>query len=259
MQRVTHHGRETAYEVTEANQDGPRILYVHGSGGNHQSWVYQYGAGGPSHPAIALDLSGHGESSDIDTPPGQETLTAYVEDVAAVAADTDPSIIVGHSMGGAVVLEALLTDAVAPAQVVLAGTGASLPVNEQIQTLLSDDFEALVEYAHNGPFLYHDVPAEVLEQSKATLLETGQAVSRRDFLTCNEFDIREALDSIETPALAIVGTEDRLTPPSYSEQLASEMPHCELETIDAAGHMLMIEQAAAFNRAVGSFIDQNDS
>lgn len=256
MQHVSHGGRETAYRVIGSDGEGPRTLYVHGSGGTHQSWVFQYSENGPVHPAVVLDLSGHGKSDDIDTGPGEETLTAYVDDVAAVAAETDPSVIVGHSLGGAVVLQAVLGGAVAPDAVVLAGTGPQLPVHEQIQTMLSENFEALVEFAHSGPYLYYNAGEEVLSQSKATMLETGQEVTGRDFLTCHEFDVSDDLAEINIPALAVVGTEDLMTPPAYHEQLAAEIPDCELATVDGAAHMLMIERAVEFNRTLEEFVSR---
>lgn len=259
MKRVEHDGRETAYRVTGSDGTGPRILYVHGSGGTHESWVFQYGQMGPAHPAIALDLSGHGESNDVETAPGQSTLRAYVTDVAAVASETDPDVIVGHSMGGAILLQALIADAVDPDAVVLAGTGAKLPVHEQIRTMLAENFDDLIEWAHSGPYLFYDVGDEILDQSKSTLRETGREVTERDFLSCHEFDVSGRLDEIETPALAIVGTEDNMTPLSYHEQLAAELPDCRLETIDDAAHMLMIEQPAAFNRAIESFVAETSN
>lgn len=256
MKRVEHDGRETAYRETGSGGSGPRILYVHGSGGTHESWVFQYGKMGPAHPAFALDLSGHGESDDVDTKPGHETLAAYVADVGAVASETDPDVIVGHSMGGAVVLQALLENAIDPDAVVLAGTGARLPVHEQIRTMLAENFENLIEWAHSGPYLFCDVGDEILDQSKATLRETGREVTQRDFLTCHEFDVSERLDEIETPALAVVGSEDNMTPPSYHEHLAAELPDCRLDTIEDVAHMLMIERPGAFNRALESFIGE---
>ena len=98
METVTHDGRETAYRLARPEGPGPTTLYVHGSGGNHRLWAAQYGPDGPAHPAVAVDLSGHGESEDIDTDPGPATLSAYAADVAAVAEATDAAVLTGNSL-----------------------------------------------------------------------------------------------------------------------------------------------------------------
>jgi|SRR5689334_606798 len=56
------------------------------------------------HHAIAIDLPGHGEDP---APPKSVTFQDYVDStVAAVTASKDDSILVGHSMGGAIVRQA---------------------------------------------------------------------------------------------------------------------------------------------------------
>lgn len=253
METVVHDGRETAYRQTGADDDGPTILYVHGSGGNHGVWVNQYAPKGPSHPAVALDLSGHGDSEDVDTPTGPETLAAYADDVVAVARETDADILVGNSLGGAVLFEVLLERAFDPSGVVFAGTGAKLAVHESIRQLLREDFDGVVERLHEPSSLLADPDGELLERSKDALREAGQRVTRRDFLTCHEFDVRDRLDEVTTKALAVVGDVDRLTPPEYHEYLATEMPDCELVRIEDAAHLAMLEHPGAFNSALESF------
>lgn len=257
METVSHHERTTAYRQTQPNSAGPTLLYVHGSGGSHQVWVHQYAPTGPSHPAVALDLSGHGESTDIQTPPGPETLAAYAEDVAAVAEATQADVLVGNSLGGAVVFEVILGEYYDPAGAIFAGSGAKLSVHDELRTLLENDFSGAVEQLHEPGLLLAQQEADLVEQSKATLEAAGQTVTQRDFLTCHEFDVREALGDISVPSLAVVGTEDGLTPPSYHEYLAQEIPACDFQTVPEAGHLAMLERPVAFNDAVATFVTEN--
>lgn len=253
MESVSHSGRETAYRLVEGHGDGPTTLYIHGSGGTHRVWARQYAPAGPVHPAIALDLSGHGESSDIDTPPGPETLRAYADDVAAVARETDASVLVGNSLGGAVVLAVLRDGLLDLDGVVLAGTGAKLAVHETLRTQLCEDFPAAIETLHQNGLLATDDP-KLHEQSRTQLRETGQAVTLRDFLTCHQFDIRGTLSELDTPALALVGEEDTLTPPSYHEYLADKLPDCRYVELPGAAHLAMLDAPVAFNEAVATFV-----
>lgn len=264
METVAHHDRETAYQFaggggrsndgTRSNDGAARVCYVHGSGATHRLWAAQYSPAGPAHPAVALDLSGHGESGDVDTAPGPATLDAYARDVVAVARATGADVLAGNSLGGAVVLHVALETDFDPAALVLAGTGAKLAVREDLRTLLADDFERAVATLHGEDLLFHDADENQLERSRAAMGATGQAVTRRDFLTCHAFDVRERLGDIDVPALAIVGEHDGLTPPEFHEYLAEHLPDCEFATVPAAAHLAMVERPDAFNDRVGEFL-----
>jgi len=259
METVTHDGRETAYRLAGANRDGgtddAEVLYVHGSGGNHRVWGAQYGPDGPAHPAVALDLSGHGDSADVETPPGPETLAAYARDVWWVAEATGADTLVGNSLGGAVCLHLTIETEFDPAALVLAGTGAKLTVMADLRTWLAEDFERAVDFLHRPERLFYDADARTIERSKRAMSETGQAVTRRDFLTCHRFDVRDRLSSVEAPTLALVGEHDTLTPPSYHDYLA-EHTDGEYATIPGAAHLAMAEESEAFNEQVGAFLDR---
>jgi len=253
MEYVTHDGRETAYRSVRAAGDGPTVLYVHGSGGTHRVWAHQYAPAGPVHPAVALDLSGHGDSADIDAEPGPGTLRAYAADVSAVARATGASVLVGNSLGGAVVLAILRDGLLDPDGVVLAGTGAKLAVHESLRTQLRADFPAAVGTLHDD--LLATADPELREQSRAQLRETGREVTLRDFLTCHRFDVRDCLGDLATPALAVVGDRDRLTPRSSHEYLARHLPNCELVVLPDAAHLAMLDRPTAFNDALAAFVE----
>jgi 3-oxoadipate enol-lactonase len=256
METVFHDGRETAYRLARAEGGGPTTLYVHGSGGNHRLWAPQYAPDGPAHPAVSLDLSGHGSSDDIDTEPGTETLDAYAADVAAVARETDAAVVVGNSLGGAVVIRLVLTDQYRPEGVVFAGSGAKLAVHDRIRSLLTDDYEGLIEFLHEDSRLLYRGEEDLIERSADAMRAAGQAVTRRDYLSCHTFDARDRLGELDLPALAVVGEHDNLTPPAYHEYLAENLPDCDLTAIDDAAHLAMIEQPERFNAALSAFFDQ---
>mgnify|MGYP000200472239 CR=1 FL=1 len=259
MESVRHHGRATAYrEADDSRADvagsDQTVCYVHGSGATHRVWAGQYGAGGPTGAAVALDLSGHGESDDVETGPGTPTLDAYARDVVAVARETDATVLAGSSLGGAVALWVTLETDFDPEGLVLAGTGARLPVAADLREWLRDDFDRAVEFLHGPDRLFHDADERVVERSKAQLRATGRAVTERDFLTCHRFDVRDRLDAVGAPAIAVVGEYDGLTPPSYHESLAAELRDCEYAEVPDAAHLAMAERPRAFGDAVAAFV-----
>ncbi|WP_416840991.1 alpha/beta fold hydrolase [Haloferax sp. DFSO52] len=252
---VDHHGRTTSYRLRDAGGEGPTILCVHGSGGSHAAWRGQFRLAS-DYPVAALDLSGHGDSDDVDAETGYEALSAYVDDVVAVTEEIDASVLVGNSLGGAVVMTLALERDLGLDALVLAGTGAKLAVLDDLLNWLDDDFERAVSFLHGEDKLFHSDDERLLDASKAAMYDAGQAVTSRDFGTCHTFDVRDEVSEITVPTLALVGEYDRLTPPSYHEYLADEMPNCELATVADAAHLAMLEQPDAFNGALKSFLDR---
>jgi 3-oxoadipate enol-lactonase len=57
----------------------------------------------------------------------------------------------------------------------------------------------------------------------------------------------------------LCGTEDKITPPALSDELAGLITGARIETIQNAGHLTNLEQPGEFNRIVGTFIRAVDS
>ncbi len=86
-------------------QGEPTLVFVHCWTCNHTFWDKQIDHFSRSHQVIWLDLAGHGESGSHRQ---RYTMQAFGEDVAAVVKQVGARkvILVGHSMGGPVVVEA---------------------------------------------------------------------------------------------------------------------------------------------------------
>ena len=255
METVTHHGRETAYRRHDRGGEADPVLFVHGSGGSHAVWKSQARLA-DDRPVVTMDLSGHGESEDVTAEPGYETLSAYADDVLAVAEATGSRVLCGNSLGGAVVLSIALERDFEPSGLVLAGTGAKLAVLDDLLRWLRTDFERAIEFLHGPDRLFHDPGEELVAASIETFHAAGQAVTERDFRTAHTFDVRGRLDGVTVPTLAVVGEYDALTPPWYHEALAERIPDAEWATVDDAAHLAMLERPDAFNDALVDFLDR---
>jgi pimeloyl-ACP methyl ester carboxylesterase len=86
------------------------------------------------------------------------------------------------------------------------------------------------------------------------LAETRPAVLRNDLLACNCFDVIQRLPEINKPTLIVCGTEDRMTPLRFSETMAGQIPGAALQTIDNAGHLVMLEQPRRVANLLNVFI-----
>jgi pimeloyl-ACP methyl ester carboxylesterase len=72
----------------------------------------------------------------------------------------------------------------------------------------------------------------------------------------NRPDSTPLLPTIHLPTLILVGEEDTLTPPAFSESMHKAIAGSTLVTIPRAGHMANLEQPQAFNEAVADFLDR---
>ena len=63
------------------------------------------------------------------------------------------------------------------------------------------------------------------------------------------------LGRIAQPALILVGSEDRLTPPKYAQYLADHLEQATLVTVPGAGHYLPVEAPEAVARAIREWLD----
>ncbi|WP_247649629.1 alpha/beta fold hydrolase [Mycobacterium ulcerans] len=64
------------------------------------------------------------------------------------------------------------------------------------------------------------------------------------------------LAEISVPAVVMVGSSDRTTPPSHSHRLAAGIPGARLVTVPGAGHLLNWEAVDELAEVVESFAAQ---
>jgi pimeloyl-ACP methyl ester carboxylesterase len=62
------------------------------------------------------------------------------------------------------------------------------------------------------------------------------------------------VEKIHLPSLLVCGREDPLTPIKYSEYLKGKIPGSQMEVIEGAGHMVMLEAPEALGGVVLAFL-----
>ncbi|MGD2117675.1 MAG: alpha/beta hydrolase [Chromatiales bacterium] len=96
-------GSSIVYGVS--GREEPTIVFVHCWTCNHNFWQDQIDHFAKNYRVVWLDLAGHGDSGRQRN---DYSMTAFGKDVAAVvnAVGADKVVLVGHSMGGPVAIEA---------------------------------------------------------------------------------------------------------------------------------------------------------
>lgn len=276
----------TAIHVEEIGA-GQTVVFSHGLCLSRESWHYQMRDLASEHRLVLYDQRGHGLSAMPAT--GDWSMEAFARDLDAVVSAVvrdEPVVVVGHSMGGMSLLKyaAMFPEALGSrvAGLALVDTaardviGGMLPgaakaarpalklVEEAAMRAASrnpDAFDRLrksrrdlvmlmVRLMGFGPKAPPQELAFVERMLSATSIETLVWVLH----TLRTMDVTLGLDDIDTPTMVVVGSRDRLTPPTGSLAIANAIHCAELTVIKGAGHMPMLEKPDVFNARLRAFL-----
>jgi pimeloyl-ACP methyl ester carboxylesterase len=106
----------------------PPLVFVHGFGCSHEDWEAQRKALEGRHEVIACDLPGHGRTPGEVKDAGIANFSRQVEEVLE-----RPSVVIGHSMGCRVVLQAAALQPDKVAGIVLVDGSRVLHMRKPIQ------------------------------------------------------------------------------------------------------------------------------
>ena len=243
---------------------GEVIIMLHGSGQNHLTWVLQsryfayrgYGI-------LAPDFPGHGLS-------GGSPLES-IEDMAAWvialmdSLDVKTAILVGHSQGCLVAIEAAAAYPDRIKRVALIAGAMAIPVNQQLLDMsdkaLAKAINVMTSWGH-GPMAHmHDNTQpghSFIGYGQRLMALNDNDALRADLNACNGYkNGPEAAKSLTQPALCILAENDRMTPVKFGREMATTLNHAEMTIIAGAGHMLPAEYPAEVNTALRSFFQQS--
>ncbi len=274
--KLTLHGHEVTYRA--AGDSGPVIILIHGIAGNCETWDSLLPLLARDHVVIAPDLLGHGHSAK---PRGDYSLGAYASGVRdlLLALGHERATIVGHSLGGGVVLQYAYQFPESVDRLVLVSSGglgrelnialraAALPGAEYVLPLMfklgMPSAGALLTGAldriglRGGPDLEEIVRSfESLDDTHAryAFLQTvrsvidfgGQRVSANDRLYL----------AADLPTLIVWGDRDVIIPADHGRAAHEAMPGSRLEIFEGAGHFPHLSDPERFAGAVSNLIEQ---
>ncbi len=219
-----------------AKADPMQLIFLHGAASSPDIWSRQR-----RHYPHAVYFTY--PETDADPP---HLLTEYARAVMSVM--RPPAILVGHSLGGAVAELCATRPESRVAGLVLVGTGPRLPVNPDLLAGLihrpSDTLDQIARWS-----LAKSAPPALVERSRELARAADRSLAYRQFAACGHFDLTGA-PPCPQPAAIIWGAQDRMTPPALVRTLFSLFPDHVAEEVPEAGHLVMLEQPEAFNRAL---------
>lgn len=254
--RLTVRGLEIQLEQTDGAYPNGRqaLFFIHGAGGDPSIWRAQVEHLGRRNPVYCMALPGHGGSSGS----GEQEIQAYAqwvrETLDTIPADR-PVVLVGHSMGGAIVLVLSVNPPSRVHGAVLVGSGAKLAVLPDIFHMLENDPPAFFRSMHETAFAV-STKRQVRDSLIRAMQSCPTSVIINDFRACDRFDIRDRLEEIRLPTLILCGDEDRLTPLKYADYLLEHIVDSRMRVVSKAGHMAMAERPGPLNEAIEKFVSE---
>ena len=230
----------------------PSLVLIHGAGGDHLSWPPEVRRL-PGYRVLTLDLPGHGKTEG----PGRQSVQDYAHDVAEFldAMGLSRAVFVGHAMGGAIALSLALDYPDRVVGIGLISAGPSLPIpSSVIENAASPSTLPLAIKSLQEMSLGSQTPENLKAVIFKHLAETRPTLLLNDLLACDRFDLTDRLNAIRTSVLVVCGTDDKLTPIRFSEILSRQIPGAALQTVEGAGHMLVLEQPSRLAKLISVFM-----
>jgi len=251
-------GRSLRY--LKRGDGGMPVILVHGFGGDLNNWLFNHEALAAKRSVYALDLPAHGESSKKlergDLAEFAEVLEAFMD-----ALGINQAHLVGHSMGGAVILQLASSN---PAKAKSLTLISSAGLGEEIN---ADYIEGFVSSKSRGEIkphlqkLFAD-PALVTRQLIDDMLkykrldgvdDALKTVASKLFANGKQATIlSDKLVVLDVPVLIIWGQEDGIISASHALNLPSLVS---VHILPGKGHMVQMEAATEVNRLIENFLE----
>jgi pimeloyl-ACP methyl ester carboxylesterase len=249
----------------------PALVFVHGFACNHDDWQAQVDFFRPRQCVVTCDLRGHGASTGE---PAQCDIETYGADVSALiqALDLPPAILIGHSLGCRVVLQAYLNAPQRAAGLVLIdgsrlGSGDPSAAEEAIrQRIQALGYATMMERFFAGMFL-EGSDAAVKERIVRRALALPEAIGGALFPRLARWDAQyldTAFANVAVPLLVIQSTyldpqqvRVPLQPGAntpWFELIRRAVPTAHIETVSGAGHFPMLDKPEAVNHLLDAFV-----
>ncbi|HEX2198545.1 MAG TPA: alpha/beta hydrolase [Burkholderiales bacterium] len=249
-------------------QGRPALIFVHGFACSHEDWQAQIDFFSKSQEVVACDLRGHGATPGR---PQECSIEHYGGDVAALAGHLDlPRVIlVGHSMGCRVVLEAARLDPERIAGLVLVdgsrqGMGDPEAAERNARAALqAKGYAAFMRPFFEAMFLRKSAQSEaVVERALQLPSDVGSALFPR-MARWDAGSMEAAVQAARVPVLAVqctyVNTERKRVPiqpgdtTPWLDLLKARVKDLNIEILSGLGHFPQLEVPDRLNRLLSEF------
>jgi len=257
--------------VSTVGTGSPALVFVHGFACDATDWCAQVTSFAAETTVVTVDLAGHGQNQAA----GAEcTIANYGRCVAQALSELAlaPAVLIGHSMGCRVVLEAARRRPEAVAGLVLIdgsriGEGDPVAARKAMaDEIVGDGYQRFVRKFFGSMFLTSSDTALKRAITERALL-FSPTIGRTLLVDLAGWDAAEAVNSlaaVRVPLLAIQSTtmdsaRERLPlqpgrNSPWLDLIRAEVPTATIAELFGSGHFPQIEQADEVSAAIARFI-----
>lgn len=252
---------------------GTQVILIHGLGGYVENWWPNILTLARQHRVFAVDLPGFGRS---EKPPGASYdliyFAQFIHDFM-VCLGIEKASLVGHSMGGAIALQVVLSYSQLVDRLVLVSSGglgremslmlrlACLPILGEMLTRPSlQGSRQFIKMLIYDPALVidedvrYDYELSSLPGAQQAFLKTLRSLG--DLYGQKRKIIRPILGNlpaISQPTLVFWGRQDTIVPVKHAN-VACCIPQARMEIFDRCGHIPQFEHPARFDQVLQEFL-----
>jgi pimeloyl-ACP methyl ester carboxylesterase len=244
------------YRVYGAGE--PALIFIHCWACDSSYWDQQIDAFKARYTVVTLDLAGHGESG---TTRGDWSIPAFGADVAAVAGriPNREIVLIGHSMGGPVALEAARRMHGRVIGIIGVDTFTNIGLQpltprelEQRLEPYRRDFAATTRDNVTKRFFKPTSDPNLVRRIADDMAAQPPGIGVGAMIGMNNMNYAAALGDISVPIVAI--NSDRL--PTDLDRIRLHAPTFRVKLMPGAGHFLMIEEAPRFNALLAETVQE---
>ncbi len=253
--------------VYESGGSGPAVMLIHGNSSSAKIWQQTLGGElGRKYRLVAIDLPGHGASSDAapEDRTAVYSIPGYAAVIRGVASQLsiENGVFVGWSLGGHAVMEASTQLGEAAGFMVFGAPPLPFPP--------APDFGGA--FLSASPLAFQkDLTLEEAREFVSTFLSPGAAVpdflvddalrtdgnARATVVTVPFSDEIVITSNMRQPFAILQGAREQIVNLAYLEKLAPSLPTLSqdhVELVADAGHALQWEQPARFDAQLDAFV-----
>jgi len=231
----------------------PALIFIHGWSCDSNYWREQIPAFRQKYTVVTVDLAGHGGT---DGNRSDWSIAKFGQDVATAAAaiPNQQIVLVGHSMGGPVSIEAARLLKGRVIGIIGVDTfntvGAPAPTKAQIDAIVKPFEGDFIGHTRKLVVEHLFVPGRNTGLANKVAYDMSLSPPRVGIPTLRalfEYDFNEPLKDLSVPILAI---DSDLGEPVNEARIRKLLPEFRAVVIPGTGHFLMMEDPARFNPAL---------
>ncbi len=267
MSKIKVNDINIAYEVQ--GKGNPLVLIA---GVGYGAWFWHKVVPGLAEhfQVITFDNRGAGGS---DKPVGPFTVSMMAADTIGLldALDIQAAIIMGHSLGGFIAQEMVVTRPDLVAKLILASTNFGgtnvIPITQEAMEVLTNREGDPVELVKRGITIacapgfaerQMGVVKELMEYRFTNPVPPAQyqaqVMAGAGMAALTEEQVAERMASIKVPTMILFGEFDMVVPPANADLMAKKIAGARVKIIPATGHMFPMEDPDATVIAIREFI-----